>query len=255
MPTPVLTAATFNVCHGGRGKGTPVDLDALVTATRALDVDILALEEVDRPSPATGRADQVAAVARAIGPSADHGESAGHAVSVFAPSTPHGDTGVALVVRGTIDRVATLPLRTRRAPRRGRRVAWPYVRADRRMCLLARVGVGGRYLSVAVAHLTLEDEASLQQLRRVVAALAARPGPRLLLGDLNHRTEGVGPVAASAGLTLVRDDTPTAPARHPRFRIDHVAVDGLVVAGSAVVDTGTSDHRALVVGLADPDPS
>ncbi len=43
------------------------------------------------------------------------------------------------------------------------------------------------------------------------------------------------------------DSEPTVVVGAPKFRIDYVAIDGLAVRGSEVLDTEVSDHRALVV--------
>jgi endonuclease/exonuclease/phosphatase family metal-dependent hydrolase len=80
----------------------------------------------------------------------------------------------------------------------------------------------------------------------VLAGLARRPRPRALLGDLNMPPEVAIPVLEAAGYE-VADSEPTVVVGAPKFRIDYVAVDGLAVNGSEVLDTDVSDHRALVV--------
>ncbi|MEN9247295.1 MAG: hypothetical protein Q6L19_03970, partial [Gloeomargarita sp. GMQP_bins_69] len=72
----------------------------------------------------------------------------------------------------------------------------------RRSALLARVQVGDLALSVAVAHLSLAVLDNVPQERWVLDALAERPGPHLLLGDLNRRTAWVRGPAAARGLHL-----------------------------------------------------
>jgi endonuclease/exonuclease/phosphatase family metal-dependent hydrolase len=45
----------------------------------------------------------------------------------------------------------------------------------------------------------------------------------------------------------VADSEPTVPVRAPKLRLDYVAVEGLKLLSSEVIDTDVSDHRALVV--------
>jgi endonuclease/exonuclease/phosphatase (EEP) superfamily protein YafD len=54
------------------------------------------------------------------------------------------------------------------------------------------------------------------------------------------------PVLQAAGYDIA-DSEPTVVVGAPKFRIDYVAVDGLAVRESEVMDTDVSDHRALVV--------
>jgi endonuclease/exonuclease/phosphatase family metal-dependent hydrolase len=64
---PSLRVATWNIA-GARREGTDqVDLDAVLTAVRALGADLLAVQEVDRNLARSGRADQPAVIAQALG--------------------------------------------------------------------------------------------------------------------------------------------------------------------------------------------
>jgi endonuclease/exonuclease/phosphatase family metal-dependent hydrolase len=228
-----MRLASFNI-KNGVSVGGSCDPEALVGACRMLRADVLALQEVDRGVPRSNEADQTAIVADGCG-----------LVGLYAPARPldGGEYGNALLVRGTLDDVEHEPL--------------PVVAANEpRAVVLARAEVDGVALSVAATHLqnrhggpppTPHDAAEqLEQLEVVLAALARRPRPRALLGDLNMPPEVVVPVLAAAGY-VVADSEPTVVVRAPRFRIDYVAVDGLSVEGSEVFDTDVSDHRALVV--------
>jgi endonuclease/exonuclease/phosphatase (EEP) superfamily protein YafD len=81
--------------------------------------------------------------------------------------------------------------------------------------------------------------------------LAARPGPRLLAGDLNL-TSTVLPLASQRGWPEAgRGDT--VPNSRPNRQLDHVLRNdpaGLLRPGGArVVAAPVSDHRALLVDL------
>jgi endonuclease/exonuclease/phosphatase family metal-dependent hydrolase len=108
-------------------------------------------------------------------------------------------------------------------------------------------------LTVAATHLSIHRPEVHEQLAAVVDALVARPGPWLLVGDLNLLPEEVEPVVAKAGLELADPTMPTFPVDEPRLRIDHVAAGGGLVPGAvSVVRTESSDHAALVVEVSSP---
>lgn len=218
-----MRVATYNVQHGRRTDGR-VDVDRLVAACAGLGADVLALQEVDRLVPRSGRRDLGAEIAAASG-----------GALAFGAACPldGGSYGNALVVRGTIGELRALPL-----PRRWRR--------EPRAALLARVAVDGTALTVAVTHLGVEQRESARQLDALLRALVRLPRPWLLLGDLNRHPEQVVDRLAAAGLDLV-GGPPTYPAARPWARIDHVAVAGLRAGPVEAVATQVGDHLALVV--------
>jgi endonuclease/exonuclease/phosphatase family metal-dependent hydrolase len=228
-----MRLASFNIKNGVSDDGS-CDPDMLVGACRMLRADVLALQEVDRGVPRSGNADQTALVAAGCGLN-----------GLYAPARrlDGGEYGNALLVRGSFADVEHIRLPV--APRK-----------EARAVVLAGVEVGGVALSVAATHLqnrhgrpppTPTDAAEqLEQLEVVLAGLARRRRPRALLGDLNMPPEVAVPVLEAAGYE-VADSKPTVVVGAPKFRIDYIAVDGLAIGGSEVLDTDVSDHRALVV--------
>ena len=65
---PSLRVGTWNIAGARREQTNQVDLDAVVAGVRALGVDLLAVQEVDRMLARSGRADQPAVIAQALGP-------------------------------------------------------------------------------------------------------------------------------------------------------------------------------------------
>lgn len=220
-----MRLVTWNIQHGRRPEGG-FDVGLLRRSCAALGADVLALQEVDVGSLRSHRADLVDEVADACGMAA-----------VFGPArrlADRGHYGNALLVRGALEdtEVQVLPCQ----PGREARVA----------VLATAVLEGGLRLSVAVCHLGLKGE-GLDQLPPLLDALAARPLPRAMLGDLNLRPGRVGPLVAAAGMRLVGGEDLTFPAHDPDRRIDHVALAGLVETAVVVPHLPVSDHRPLVV--------
>lgn len=225
-----MRVATYNILHGLPTRGRVVDPAKLIAACRGLDADVLALQEVDRHVPRSHRLDLAAEVAGALG-----------MAHVFRATQDRdgGEYGNALLVRGTVDRaeVVALPQVADREPRNA-------------IVAAVRVSDRPRPCSVAATHLSIRKGEGIAQLEAAVAAVGSWPEPRVLLGDLNLRTALVRPVVEAAGLTLAGGGA-TFPAVTPVRRIDHVAVRGFTIGEVRIVATGVSDHRALVVDLAD----
>jgi endonuclease/exonuclease/phosphatase family metal-dependent hydrolase len=227
-----MRLASFNIKNGLSGDGS-CDPQVLVGACRMLRADVLALQEVDRGVPRSNRADQTESVADGCG-----------LTGLYAPARrlDGGEYGNALLVRGSLADVEHVRL--------------PVLPGNEtRAAVVARADVDGLALSVAATHLqnrhggpppTPKDAAEqLDQLDVVLGALAGRPRPKVLLGDLNMPPEVVVPVLEAAGYA-VADSEPTVVVGAPKFRIDYVAVDGLAVGVGEVLDTAVSDHRAIV---------
>ena len=218
-----MRVATFNVQHGRRPDGV-VDVALLAETCAAFEADVLGLQEVDRFARRSRFRDIAADVATACG-----------MAYTFAPVArigPTGRFGNALLVRGAIGDVAVVPL-----PRRAG--------SEPRGALVVRAAG----LSIAVTHLSRDRDESAAQIDVLLDALLDRPGPHVLLGDLNRRDHEVGRLG-ERGLT-VAGGPPTYPADDPRLRIDHVAVDGgLRVESVEAPAVPVSDHRPVVVVLA-----
>ncbi|HEV7864949.1 MAG TPA: endonuclease/exonuclease/phosphatase family protein [Acidimicrobiia bacterium] len=222
-----MRVATFNVKHGEDGDGR-VDLRRMTAACAALSADVLAIQEVDRYARRSGFRDEMRLIAGATGLQGVFGEAARRG--------PLQSYGNVLLASGPITDVEVL-----RLPRPSQ--------GEPRVAILARVSVGGVGLSVAATHLSFRRGEGAAQLDVLLAALAERDGPRLLLGDLNLGPEVVVPVVTAAGYTVAPTEA-TFPACAPRTRIDFVAVSGLEVVEASTPRVGTSDHLPIVAELA-----
>ena len=220
-----MRVATFTIKHGENGHGR-VDLRRLAAACACLEADVLAVQEVDRHACRTRFRDEMRLIARATGLQAVFGEAARKRWRSY---------GNVLLARGPITDVDVLKLPR---PRKG----------EPRVAIIARVAVGGVAMSVGATHLSFRKGEGAVQLDVVLAALAERDGPRLLLGDLNIGPDLVVPAVEAAGYTVAPTEA-TFPASAPRTRIDYVAVSGLEVLSASTPTVGTSDHLPIVAEI------
>lgn len=115
--------------------------------------------------------------------------------------------------------------------------------------MVATIRVGGRPVTVAATHLSNKQGHNVRQLRQLQGVLAARPAPRLLLGDLNLQWLAVLLASRQGWPGSGRGDT--IPNSRPNRQLDHVLRNDpggvLRPRGARVVAAPVSDHRALVV--------
>ncbi len=251
-----MRVGTFNILHGRR-PGGEVDVDAFADCIRALDVDLLALQEVDVDQPRSGRADLTAVAADAMGAVAHRFAAtiSGTPGAVWAAAT--GDEQPGATAYG----VALLS----RYPVRDWHVVYPpripfrfpaYLPGTRRVMLMdeePRVAIAGCFdtplgeVTAASTHLSFVPGWNRFQLRRLCRELSALPGPRLLLGDLNQ------PVAAAARWSGMRSlaAARTFPAHRPTRQLDHLLTDHprLRARRCSTPELPISDHRPMVLEL------
>ena len=253
----LVRIATFNILGGRSPVDDRVDEDRFGSAIRALDADLLGLQEVDRNQPRSQHADLTAIAAEAMG--------APHHQFVAALSGTPGTTwsaatgdeqpdsaayGIAFLSRYDVLgwQVVRLPGAPVSVPHRfhGRRLP-VWVRDEPRVALVADVdGPRGR-MSVVTTHLSFLRPWNVHQLRRLVSSLSpTRAGPTVLLGDLNM---GPGAAKRATGMRSLASG-PTFPADAPREQLDHILAAGpLPPVQGHVTRLPMSDHRALVVDL------
>jgi endonuclease/exonuclease/phosphatase family metal-dependent hydrolase len=278
-----LRFASFNLLSGRSMDDGQILSARLTEAVLQLDVDVLAVQEVDRSQPRSGGVDQLAVVAEAMGASAAAFAPALHGLPgpgrawrpasepplVWAPGAglsagvPSDDPaaegpmyGVGLAsrwpvlewhVRSFPAARGVLPLLVPSEP-----VGRPQliiVPEEPRVALAAVVQTPRGRVTVMSTHLSFVPFAAARQLRSITRWAAMLPAPRLLLGDLNlfgslpARLTGWRRLASAA----------TYPAANPRLQLDHALGDGwgAVAATTTTPVLRVSDHRALVVHLGD----
>jgi endonuclease/exonuclease/phosphatase family metal-dependent hydrolase len=210
------------------------DAAAAARVVRAIDPDVLCLQEVPRRLLSSYR---IASFAARCGLywSGSHGGS--------------GGTTVMSSLRVDVTNTKHVPLEVARLQRpRGYAV-----------CQLRVPGQG--VLELVSVHLSLDPD---ERVRHVAAVLGSRRGDRpiVLAGDLNEGPDGAAWMAIAGGLRAVSGDAPTFPAAHPRHRIDAIfASPKLSVLPETPIGlrrsdlVAATDHLPVWVDLEPSDPA
>jgi len=235
---------TFNL-HHGVGVDGRLDLDPVVALVTATGADVVALQEVDsRLGPRSAFVDQPLWLARHLLMDVAYG-----ATLDLAPAKPGGPRrryGTALLSRHPLRGPASHPLPT--APG-----------AEPRGYVTATIDVRGTAVRLVATHLQHDSaDARHRQARALASVVDSAAEPVVLLGDLNAEpgSPELAPLAghlADAWVAAGEGPGATFPSEAPHLRIDGVLVSpGLTVTAAAVVPTGASDHRPVVVDLLVP---
>jgi endonuclease/exonuclease/phosphatase family metal-dependent hydrolase len=210
-----MRVATFNVhhCEGTDGR---IDVARVAAVVARLGAGVIALQELDAGAARTGGVDQPAELARLTDLTVEF-----HPVLPLDP----GHYGLGLAAA---------------SPLGSEKVDLPRLRDEE-----PRAAVVARWRDVTVigTHLSRSRAARAAQIEALATLVAEAEPPVVLMGDLNERRGGLGPLF-DAGLS-------DAPRRGPlRGRIDHVlAGRGLTVVSTSTFRSRASDHPALTADL------
>jgi endonuclease/exonuclease/phosphatase family metal-dependent hydrolase len=249
--------ATFNILHGRSLDDGEVSVERLRDVVAALDADVLAMQEVDCDQPRSAGADLTAIAAQAMGAVSHRFVAAlsGTPGATWIAATGREQPGTAAYGIALLSRFPARSWQTLRLPRIPMRFPMylpgpgrvMMVREEPRAAVVAQLDTPAGPVTVANTHLSFVPGWNRVQLRRLRRDLAALPGPRVLMGDLNMLPR---PALATSGLrSLVA--TPTFPIGKPVRQLDYVLVDdpALRVREWATPVVPVSDHRPLVVDV------
>jgi endonuclease/exonuclease/phosphatase family metal-dependent hydrolase len=220
----MLTVATYNV-HSCIGADRRLDPDRVAEVIRALDADIVALQEVDARHRAGGFLDQWAFLGAAAGY---------HCVPGISLRTHRNVFGNALL--------------TRRPPLSVRLHDLAVYGREPRGAIDADIEFDGRVLRVIATHLGLRGAERQRQSARLVE-IVARTLPQhagtLLLGDLNDWRSPPSSIAVLLRRFTATPAPASFPARCPFLRLDRILANGgLAVAECRAVRSRLARHAS-----------
>jgi len=254
--------ATVNLASGRDVTGESLRGDELAAAVAELDVDVVAVQEVDVGQPRSHGVDQPAVIAAALGAldwryaATVLGTPAPVPLRSWTPIEPvvlRGPDGaaqgprygVALFSRVPVRRWHVLGLAAGRArlplrgpdPAGGEARTWWFPDEPR-----AAIAAELDGLTVVGTHLSFAPHTATRQLRRLQAWSNTFPAPVLVAGDLN--LPGALPAIITGGQRLFSG--PTFPAAEPWLQLDHLlALNGLTGTDQDVRWLAVGDHCAI----------
>jgi endonuclease/exonuclease/phosphatase family metal-dependent hydrolase len=253
---------TLNLASGRGPAGRPLPASDLAAAVAGLDVDVLAVQEVDAAQPRSAGTDQAAVLAAALGadwrmaatlhgtPGPFRSWRAVRDPVLRGPDEPADQPvyGVALLSRRPVRRWWALGLGAGRGrlplravdPRTGRPRLWFFPDEPRAAVVAELDG-----LTVVGTHLSFAPVTAVRQLRLLRRALGTTPGALVLAGDLN--LPGGVPARLMGAEPLVR--AATYPGAQPRVQLDHLLGRGVRAAAVEVRALPVGDHRLVVAEL------
>ncbi len=227
-----LRILAYNI-HHGEGMDEVVDLERIAALVRAVDPDLVALQEVDSVTSRTNAVDQAAELGRLTGLEPTFGS--------FMPYQG-GAYGMALLSRWPISESSNLRLPDGEEPRTA-------------LSAVVTSPESGQSLRFVGIHFYRTDEERLAQAKRLEELLGEEEVPTVLAGDFNS-TPGSDVMIHLAQAWFIVDkgeDRFTFSSYAPEREIDFVLFqpsDRFVVVGQwLITEPVASDHRPVVVDL------
>jgi endonuclease/exonuclease/phosphatase family metal-dependent hydrolase len=230
-----------NILHGHSPSDETVDVARYADAIKALDADVLALQEVDRDQPRSEHADltAIAAGRDGRGGAPVRRRARGTPGSAWVAATGEEQPGTATYGIALLSRYPVRSWQVVRLPSIPFRVPM-WLRYPRKFLVVSeepRVAMAGvidsplGVLTIATTHLSFVPGWNVHQLRRLRRDLTPLPDPLVLLGDLNLTRRSAARVTGYRPLT----DVATFPTDAPTRQLDHCAASRAARAGALPV--------------------
>ncbi|MCX5312068.1 endonuclease/exonuclease/phosphatase family protein [Streptomyces sp. NBC_00154] len=240
-----LRVATYNI-HAGAGMDNVFDLDRQAAELRALDADVIGLQEVDVHWDTRSQWRDVAGeLAERLHMRVSFAPI--YSLDPTTPGAPRREFGVAVLSRYRIVSAGNHEI-TRLSTQVPNPVPAPAPGFGEVVVRVKRMPV-----HVYVTHLDYRGDPSVRiaQVADTRRVMAEDEGRKVLLGDFNAEPGAPELAPLWEELADAEPGAPTYPALNPVKRIDFVAVskDGVQVRDAAVAETLASDHRPVVADL------
>jgi len=224
-----LRVAAYNIKHG-RGMDEQVDLLRIAEVLRALDADVITLQEVDKNTERTGGVDQVAVLAELLGYQGFHGAHRPY---------QGGEYGNAVLTRLPVGRVITHQI--------------PEAAGSKLAVNEVQIAGGPRgVISIVSVHLAGAPEERFAQADSLTKLFAEVEHPVVLAGDFNSRRgDRVMGLLRDSWQILDKDgDVNTFPSNVPVREIDFVLVRPAgtfeLIEHVVINEAVASDHRPIL---------
>jgi endonuclease/exonuclease/phosphatase family metal-dependent hydrolase len=239
---PELRVMSWNIQAGGKG------IDSIAAVIRAIDPDIIGLQEVDvHWSERSGFADQAQELASRLGLRVMFAPI--YSVPSAEAAKPLREFGVAVLTRHRV-----VQWRNDSLTRLSTQTTNP-VPASMPGLLRATIDIRGRSVQVLTTHLDYRADPAVRQkqVAEVLRYLTGSQMPSIVVGDMNAAPDApeLSPLLASLRDAWGgRGGGFTYPAENPTKRIDYVLTSSHFSPLSAVVvETTVSDHRPVLARL------
>lgn len=230
-----LRIATWNI-HSSVGTDARFDPGRIAEVIRALDVDLIALQEVGWHHRGEFGLDQFAFLAEATGMSAYAGPT---------KHNPRAHYGNCILSRRPL--ISFRPFDISAGPHR-----------EPRGAIEAVLETGGHPVRVIAAHLGLDPWERAQQVDRILAVVDEKPGlPTVFMGDLNEWTRNSPRLRRLATAFEDVASPRSFHARLPTLRLDRIYVRHARLAAFEVIRTKATRHASdhlpvrAVIGVGD----
>ncbi|ASS75044.1 hypothetical protein CIG75_08670 [Tumebacillus algifaecis] len=219
-----LKAVTYNIQIGKNSHGD-LNLEGTIAELKALEADLIGLQEVERYSPRSGLSDQAKAIGEAL--DMEYRYAAALKIGPF-------EYGNLLLSRYPIEAVKRIPLPSDK---------------ENRVALLATLNVHGRDVRVMVTHLGLNREERIAHVNLLERELQQVELPLIVIGDFNTEPDGEELVPWTQHLSHV-SKVPLVTLPGAGKQIDSILVSKEFSIGNVfTVQSEASDHYPLTAHL------
>lgn len=232
-----LRILCYNI-HYGQGNDGVYDIERLAAVIKAVDPDLVALQEVDVVVRRSGKIHQAKRLGELTGLSVHYGPTQHYEGGLF---------GNAVLSKLPVHETLIHPLPyTEATPERT-----TYPRGFVAVTVESRAGQKLRFVSTHFQHNVEEDRLAEAEAVNELLASEGDPLPTILAGDINSTPDSQPIQILTKRWINVIDEAaaPTAPSQDPRSRIDYIFFrqgDPFTILESKVIPDGmASDHRPV----------